>query len=172
MNNDISNNDNQDKNPFSNMISELENDKYHSHQSLLPLLEHKSLSLSTIILTSLKLGCLSFGGSNRHISLIKSTFIEKDYIDEVSFTNIVDLCLLLPGYSSSILLSALVITNTKSLRYSIVSLLAYNLPSLFAIVIISHIMNIVKVNVRPSVMNYDPDAKYFSMYYGPFMFSL
>ena len=172
MNNDISNNDSKGINPFSNMISELENDKYHSHQSLLPLLEHKSLSLSTIILTSIKLGCLSFGGSNRHISLIKSTFIEKEYIDEVSFNNIVDLCLLLPGYSSSILLSALVIANTKNLLYSIVSLLSYNLPSLFAIVIISHIMNIVKANVRPSVLNYDPDAKYFSMYYDPFMFSL
>ena len=44
MNNDISNNDSKGINPFSNMISELENDKYHSHQSLLPLLEHKSFS--------------------------------------------------------------------------------------------------------------------------------
>ena len=162
-----------DKVDYSNVFNMIEGEKYTSSQSLLPHKEHKKLTISDISLTSLKLGCMAFGGSEMHMKLIHSALVEKnDLLDEGTFNNVTDLCLLLPGYSSSTLLAAMITINTQNAFKGALGLFFYNLPSLFMIVIFAYIMNIIKLEVRPSVTNYDPDAMYFTFKYDAIMISL
>lgn len=158
---------------YSDLAEMLENEKYESSRSLLPKHENPKMTNSEIAKLALKLGCLSFGGAETRQQLIKDALVEEiQSIDENAFNNIKDLCLLLPGYSSSTFLSALCTVNTQSICSGIVALFCYNIPSLILIVLFSYIIEIIKYEVTPNVTNYNPDALYFTMRDDFIMFAL
>ena len=158
---------------YSDLAEMLENEKYESTRSLLPKQDTPKMTNVEIAKLALKLGCLSFGGAETRQQLIKDVLVEEmQSVDETAFKNIKDLCLLLPGYSSATFLSALCTVNTQSIFSGIIALFCYNVPSLMLIVLFSHIIEIIKYQVKPNVTNYNPDAQYFTMRDDFVMFAL
>ena len=91
--------------------------------------EDKILTYSEIVKMSFYLGLTNFGGQQDHINSIKNKFVfENQNLKIDMFEYILELCQLLPGYSSSNLLSALCIANTKKVMGGVIGLFFYNLP--------------------------------------------
>lgn len=135
--------------------------------------EEVKLTNKDIAKLALNLGVTSFGGPLDHQQSIKQIIVkDNNYIKEKDYNSLLELCLLLPGYNSSIFLSALCIVNTKQISSGIIAILCYNLPSVLVIFILSPLMNMVKHEIRPQMFNQNPDAKYFSLIHDTFLFSL
>lgn len=135
--------------------------------------EVSKLTNKEITKLSFNLGLTSFGGPLDHQELIKQIMIKDNrYLKEGDYNSLLELCLLLPGYSSSNFLAALCIINTKHISSGILAMLCYNLPSIIVIFILSPLMNIIKYEIRPQMFNSDPNAKYFSLIHDTFLFSL
>lgn len=129
------------------------------------------LDVKTLCEISIKLGCISFGGPLVHQELIKSKFTrENKFMTEKHFNQILNLCLVLPGYSSSTLLSAIVAVKTRSMLGGLLALILFNIPSLIAVLICSIIIKTLKKEIHSGIPDYKTDKSYFSSSSHPFFF--
>lgn len=98
-------------------------------------------SLIEISKICLYLGITSFGGPIAHIGMFNKIFIqEKQMLTEKSFSQLFSLCNVLPGPTSSQLLTAIATVKTKSLIGGIISFFCFNMPSLIIMIIIATVM--------------------------------
>lgn len=155
---------------YKNVFDMVDADK--ENQTLI-MKDEVPLSYRNIAKLSFQLGITSFGGPDEHIKLIKDAIVvQNNHLNEDSFNNILELCLLLPGYSSANLLAACCTVNTQTIWGGLIALFFFNLPSILAILLFSIIINVIKFNVRPRVSHYNPDAQYFSIHDEAFLYSL
>lgn len=161
------------------IISELirEDLSYHNKGLEEPLIEsyHEigEFDLKTLCELSLKLGCISFGGAQAHQDLIRYKFVkENKYLTDKHFNHILNLCLVLPGYSSSTLLAAIAAIKRKSVLGGLLALLLFNIPSLVAVLVFTLIIKTIKLEIHSEVSNYNPNVAYFSIENNNFYFAL
>jgi len=84
------------------------------------------------------LGCASFGGFVANFILFNEKFvIEKKFITEIQFNQLVVLCTSIPGGSTIQLLVAIVTIRTKSILGGIIGLVMFDLPWLTLTIILS-----------------------------------
>jgi chromate transporter len=158
------------KNTYGKVIDLINED--NENQSFL-LKEDSLLKFKDIAKMSLYLGAKSIGGPREHVKLIRDEIVEKNgNMNALTFQNILEVCRLLPGYSSSNFLAAICTVNTKSIKGGIIALLCYNFPAIISLLIVTTLFNIIKYNLRPKVTNYNPDAQYFNLHDEAFLFSL
>jgi chromate transporter len=141
--------------------------------------EELMLTKTSIWHMSFWLGCISFGGPNDHQDLIKEKFVEKNkYFTIKQFDHLLNLCLVLPGYSSSQFLSLICAIKNKSVFGGIISSIAFNLPSLVAILVISLILKLIKFQIyKDQITNDDltqikPNFAYFNINDHMWLFTL
>ena len=97
---------------YTNLLDMIENDKEESQTIIMK--EEVPLTYKKIAELSFHLGITSIGGPDEQKKLIKDAIVNKNnHLTEETFDNILELCLLLPGYSSSNLLAALCTVNKK-----------------------------------------------------------
>ncbi len=156
---------------YINIVNMMEGDG-EENQTLI-MKEEVPLTYKKIAELSFRLGIISIGGPDEQEKLIKDTIVNKNnHLTEETFGDILELCLLLPGYSSSNLLAALCTVNKKNVFGGLVAIFCFNLPSLIAIILCSIVIDLIEYNVRPRVSHYNPDAKYFNLHDEAFLFSL
>lgn len=91
--------------------------------------------------TCLYLGVTSFGGPIAHIGMYNKIFIqEKKIISEKEFLELFAICNVIPGPSSSQLLTAISTIKTRSLLGGIISFLCFNMPALIVMIIAGSII--------------------------------
>jgi chromate transporter len=91
--------------------------------------------------TCLYLGLTSFGGPIAHIGMFNKIFIhEKGLVSEQVFSELFAVCNVIPGPTSSQLLTAIIIYNTKSVLLGLLSFLCFNLPSLILMITIASLI--------------------------------
>lgn len=135
--------------------------------------EETTIDYLQIFKSTFLLGCVSFGGQSAQQELIKERFVkDKKYISEKHFQYILDLCLVLPGYSSTQFIAAIMAIKTKNLMGALVAFLGFNSPSLLAILLFSLIMKTITIEIHSSVRGYHPDTANFKFYHQPFLYSL
>lgn len=165
------NNKKESKREYINLIEGFEDNKAELAY-LIPKEKVNELSVKDIILLSFRLGCSAFGTAKTRIELFRGLLQKrKNIIDQTTFNNLLDLCLLLPGYSSSIFLCGIMTLNKKSVLYGILSLISYNLPSLFAVIFLSYLLysfryylspDLVKIHSKPKYFDYDDNFSFFA----------
>ena len=83
---------------YINLVNMMENDK-EENQTLI-MKEEVPLTYKKIAELSFRLGIISIGGPDEQEKLIKDTIVNKNnHLTEETFGDILDLCLLLLGYS-------------------------------------------------------------------------
>lgn len=97
-----------------------------------------SLTLKEALRLSLTMGVLSFGGPVAHIGLFHKSLIEKNsLVSDKVFTQLFALCNILPGPTSSQLLTAIFLLNTRSVAIGVYSFLCFNMPALLLLFLIA-----------------------------------
>jgi chromate transporter len=95
------------------------------------LIEHdeKKLSTTDVFKKCLYLGLISFGGPMAHIGIFEQLLVNRHrYINREEFLQLLSLCKVIPGPTSSQLLTAIATIKTKSLLSGIISFLCFNVP--------------------------------------------
>jgi chromate transporter len=103
------------------------------------LIEHEEnkLSIMDVFKKCLYLGLISFGGPMAHIGIFEQLLVNKHkYISRDEFLQLLSLCKVIPGPTSSQLLTAIATVKTKSLLAGIISFLCFNVPG-FLVMLIS-----------------------------------
>lgn len=118
-----------------------ETDKYLK-ESLVPSEKKRRLiSLSECTKICLYLGFISFGGPIAHIGAFKQILIEeKKFLSEQEFTDLFNICNVIPGPSSSQLLTAIMTLKTNSVIGGIISFMCFNMPALIIMIIIANLL--------------------------------
>lgn len=120
--------------------SHIENVRYYSAPES-DADDEKTMSLKDVFKTCLYLGITSFGGPIAHIGLFNQVFVkDKKIISERGFSELFALCNVIPGPTSSQLLTAIATVKTKSLLGGIISFLCFNMPALFVMILLGSIM--------------------------------
>lgn len=100
-----------------------------------------SMTVSEVFSTCLYLGLTAFGGPIAHIGMFNQIFIkEKKIISEKGFAELFALCNVIPGPTSSQLLTAIATVKTKSLLGGLISFLCFNMPALIVMIILASII--------------------------------
>ena len=111
---------------YINIVNMMEGDG-EENQTLI-MKEEVPLTYKKIAELSFRLGIISIGGPDEQEKLIKDTIVNKNnHLTEETFDNILELCVLLPGYSSSNLLAALCTVNKKNVFGGLVVLVEEDL---------------------------------------------
>ena len=99
------------------------------------------LTLKEALRLSLTMGLLSFGGPVAHIGLFHKSLIEKNsLVSDKVFTELFALCNILPGPTSSQLLTAIFLLNTKSVLIGVYSFLCFNMPALLLLFMLAFVL--------------------------------
>jgi len=97
--------------------------------------DDKKMTNYEIFKTCLYLGVTSFGGPIAHIGMFEKIFIkENKLISPTTFSQLFALANVVPGPTSSQLLTAIAIVKTKSLQGGIISFLCFNMPALIVMI--------------------------------------
>ena len=92
--------------------------------------------------TCLYLGVSSFGGPMAHIGLFEQILINKyNYISKPDFLHLLSLCKVIPGPTSSQLITAIATVQTNSLFAGIISFLCFNVPGFLIMLTIGYIVS-------------------------------
>jgi chromate transporter len=117
------------------------------------------MSLLENFKTCLYLGVTSFGGPIAHIGMYNKIFIqEKKIITEKEFMELFAICNVIPGPTSSQLLTAIATIKTRSLLGGIISFLCFNMPALIVMIIAGSIIK--QSNLNSNVENEDAKNSY------------
>jgi len=104
--------------------------------------DSKKLSLKETLRLSLTMGLISFGGPVAHIGLFHKIFItDHSLISEKAFTELFALCNIIPGPTSSQLLTSIFLLNSGSILIGIYSFLCFNMPALLVLFLLAFIID-------------------------------
>jgi chromate transporter len=147
----------------------------HSFRNEEPLiegyLEVGELTWISLCEISIKLGLFSFGGPIAHQEDIKNCFVtNKKLLTNKQFKHILNFCLVLPGYSSSTLLAAIVAIKKKSLLAGLISLILFCLPSMIMTLFLSVSIKNFKDQIHSQIIDYKPEIAYFDFRNQPWLY--
>ena len=118
--------------------------------------DDKEMTNYEIFKTCLYLGVTSFGGPIAHIGMFEKVFIkEKKLISPTTFSQLFALANVVPGPTSSQLLTAIAIVKTKSLLGGIISFLCFNMPALIVMITFAQLLktNYLTADLNPNSLN-------------------
>lgn len=99
------------------------------------------MTLGEVTKSCFYLGCVSFGGPIAHVGLFNKYLVQdKKIITENSFTQLFAICNVIPGPTSSQLLTAIAMVKTKSLLGGIISFLCFNMPAMIIMILLAYLM--------------------------------
>lgn len=99
------------------------------------------LNLSEVTKICFYLGLVSFGGPIAHIGIFKKLLIEeRKFLSENEFTDLFNICNVIPGPTSSQLLTAIMTLKSKSVFSGLISFLCFNMPALIFMVLIANFL--------------------------------
>ena len=102
--------------------------------------KNDKISLGECTKICLYLGFISFGGPIAHIGVFKKILIEENkFLTELEFTDLFNICNIIPGPTSSQLLTAIMTLKTNSVIGGLISFLCFNMPALIAMIIIANL---------------------------------
>jgi chromate transporter len=134
-------------------------------------LEVGELTWFSLCEISLKLGLFSFGGPIAHQEDIKNSFVtHKKLLTNKQFKHILNFCLVLPGYSSSTLLAAIVAIKKKSLLAGMLSLIFFSLPSMIMVLFFSVCIKNFKEQIHSEITDYQAEVAYFNYQNQPWLY--
>ena len=109
---------------------------------------------------SLKMGVTSFGGPVAHIGLFTNYLVnQKKIISESKFLSFLTICNILPGPTSSQLITTIFLWKSNSIKGGMISFFCFNLPGLIIILILAAFL-------KDSQINYDSNKVVKSIIYG------
>lgn len=95
------------------------------------------------------MGLLSFGGPIAQIGLFHKSLIEENsLVSDKVFTELFALCNILPGPTSSQLLTAIFLLNTQSVLIGVYSFLCFNMPALLLLFLLTFTLG----EINPKIM--------------------
>lgn len=132
-----------------------------------------AMDYMSIMKTSFILGCITFGGPRGRLETIETVLVkEKKFISNKHFTYVTNICLTLPGYNSSQVISVVTALQTKNTLIGLSAMIAFNLPSFIVILALAQIIKALNYEVHSNVRNFQPDTAYFDMSNAPFLNSI
>jgi chromate transporter len=100
----------------------------------------KIMTLGECTKICIYLGFISFGGPIAHIGVFKKILIEENnFLSDLEFTDLFNICNIIPGPTSSQLLTAIMTLKTNSVIGGLISFLCFNMPALIAMIIIANL---------------------------------
>jgi len=102
---------------------------------------YEKMNLSKVTKICLYLGFISFGGPIAHIGIFKKLLIEdRKFLSESEFTDLFNICNVIPGPTSSQLITAIMTIKTKSVFAGLVSFLCFNMPALIFMILLANLL--------------------------------
>ncbi len=101
----------------------------------------EKLNISKVIKICFYLGLISFGGPIAHIGIFKKLLIEeRKFLSEDEFTDLFNICNVIPGPTSSQLLTAIMTLKTNSIIAGLISFLCFNMPALLVMILMANLL--------------------------------
>jgi len=124
------------------MLNENQLKKRELEAQLLPKKEKcEEMELIKVMKLCFYLGLVSFGGPIAHIGIFKKLLIEeRKLLSESEFTDLFNICNVIPGPTSSQLITAIMTIKSNSVLAGLMSFLCFNMPALIFMILIANLL--------------------------------